>query len=110
MRLRRLDLAAEWRYHTGLPFVFAVWAGRGERVRNEARPVLLEAYARGLEHLGEIVAGAAKALGLAPARVGEYLREHLHYTFSSEEARGLRLFLEKAVGEEIESERLDVAT
>jgi len=107
--LPTLDLAAEWRRVTGLPFVFAVWAGRGEAVCREARPVLLDAYARGRETLAEIVAEASTALGLPPARVEEYLREHLHYTFSDPEARGLRLFLQKAAGAEIDEGRLDVA-
>jgi len=104
-----LDLAAEWRRATGLPFVFAVWAGRGEAVCREARPVLLEAYAKGRETLAEIVAEASAALGLTPARVEEYLREHLHYTFGEAEARGLRLFLQRAAGVELDEGRLDVA-
>lgn len=106
--LRRLDLAEEWVRQTGLPFVFAVWAGRGEAVRGEARAVLLEAYARGRGALADIAREASLELGLPQAQLEEYLRHHLHYTFSDAEAKGLSLFLERATGEAPDHARLDL--
>lgn len=105
---RRLDLAEEWVRHTGLPFVFAVWAGRGEAVRREARPILMEAYAHGRGRLAEIAREASLELGLPALQLEEYLRHHLHYTFSDAEAKGLSLFLERATGEAPDHARLDL--
>ncbi len=106
--LPRLDLAAEWVRATGLPFVFAAWAVRDTAVREAARPVLLDSYARGRERLREIAAEAAEQ-GMAPAQAEEYLRNHLHYTFGRREAESLSRFLREAFGWEMNRGCLDVA-
>mgnify|MGYP003336687982 CR=1 FL=1 len=61
------DLGAAWLEHTGLPFVFAVWAfQRG--FRGGAPAILRKAKAAGLAHVEEIVQNAREA---SP----EFLRE-----------------------------------
>ena len=50
-----LDLGAEWTALTGLPMVFAVWAGRKEAVREPYGKALAESCRYGLEHVEEIV-------------------------------------------------------
>lgn len=106
---QRIDLAAEWRRQTGLPFVFALWACRSLETQAAVRHTLLRAYGWGAERLGDLAREAAGELNLPAARLEEYLRHHLHYTFSEAEAKGLRLFLEKASGAEIAYDRLDLA-
>lgn len=105
---RRVDLAAEWYRQTELPFVFALWACHSPETRDAARETLLNAYAWGAGRLADLAREAAGDLGLPARRLEEYLRHHLHYTFSEPEARGLRLFLQKASGEEIADGRLDI--
>ena len=59
-----VDLGAEWKAWTGLPFVFAVWAARRDAA---ARPVgelhrpLLASRAWGLAHLDVLAADAARS-------------------------------------------------
>lgn len=93
------DLAAEWRDWTGLPFVFAVWAARADRVaaiRASGVVELLRASkARGLARLDAIAAEYAQRLGLAQATCADYLRL-LDYDLSAHDLEGLRAFLELA--------------
>jgi chorismate dehydratase len=94
------DLAAEWRDWTGLPFVFAVWAARAdrlERVRASGVVELLHASTRhGLERLERIAAEYAPRLDLPAATCLEYLRL-LDYRLTEQELLGLRTFLELAL-------------
>ena len=53
----RLDLGAEWKAWTGLPFVFAVWAARRDAVSATVRAIhrqLLASRDWGLAHLDEL--------------------------------------------------------
>src|SRR5262249_17462836 len=72
------DLAAEWRDWTGLPFVFAVWAARADRVAAIRESGVVEALrastARGLARLDGIAAEYAQKLGLSQAICANYLR------------------------------------
>ena len=59
----RVDLGAEWKAWTGLPFVFAVWAARRDAGLEAVQAVhrrLLESRAWGLAHLDELAAAAAR--------------------------------------------------
>lgn len=94
------DLAAEWQAWTGLPFVFAVWAARADRVdairASGVVPLLRDAKARGLAWLNTIAAEYAARLGLPRAVCANYLRL-LDYEFTPRDQRGLRAFLELAI-------------
>ncbi len=94
------DLAAEWQTWTGLPFVFAVWAARADRieaVRAAGVTRLLRAStSRGLADLPRLAAEASARLGLPEAVCADYLRL-LDYDLTDRELEGLRLFLEMAV-------------
>jgi chorismate dehydratase len=72
----RVDLGAEWRAWTGLPFVFAVWAARRETGLEAVQAVhrrLLESRAWGLAHLDELAAAAARTTGVAEGVCRAYL-------------------------------------
>jgi chorismate dehydratase len=94
------DLAAEWDAWTGLPFVFAVWAARRDRldaVRASGVLELLHASRRrGLDGLEAIAAEQAPRLGLAPSTCLDYLRL-LDYQLTAQDLLGLRTFLELAL-------------
>jgi len=89
---RVCDLATEWRRFTGLPFVFAFWAG----ARSAEPGRLLRDFERsreeGLAHLAEIAAEYAPRLGLSRDDVRLYLSENMDYTLDEENLEGLRLF------------------
>lgn len=88
----KIDLGAEWKAMTGLPFVYAMWVGRPGAATPEHCRALQAARDRGVAHLREI----ARAVGGGDARLErrslEYLRDHLRYGLGPAEAEGLRLF------------------
>lgn len=92
------DLAALWRKETGLPFVFAVWAGRREVCTRETARVLLRSLEEGLAALGEIVAQGARRLALPEERIRRYLTENLAFRLGPEERESLGRFAVEALG------------
>jgi chorismate dehydratase len=97
-----LDLGAEWVRMTGLPMVFAVWAGR----KGLATPEVVEAFnasrAYGRERLEEIVSCEAGPRGFAPELVRDYLESRIVNELGPEDHKGLDLFL--ACAREINAE------
>lgn len=91
------DLAEEWWRLTQLPFVFAVWAVRADRVRSrQAARALTRDFQRsrdlGLEHLGEIAREAAARLGLPGGQLERYLRHSIQYRLDAPHRAGLESF------------------
>ncbi len=90
------DLGGEWVEMTGLPMVFAVWAGR----RAVVTPAVIEAFREscryGLARIGEIVASESPRRQFAPALVQEYLTTHIVHELGPDDYRGMRRFLEMA--------------
>lgn len=97
-RYRVVDLAAEWRELTGLPFVFAVWAVRPE-VEFPDLPFYFKSSLRyGLSSLDVLVRESAAELGLDTSEVRSYLTENLIYFLRREEIQGLEEFYRRAHG------------
>jgi len=93
----RVDLGAEWRAWTGLPFVFAVWAARREVPAEPVRAIhesLLESRAWGLGHLDELAADAAHRTGVAEPVCHAYLSD-LDYALSYRHLAGLTDFFRR---------------
>jgi len=91
-----VDLAAEWKTLTGLPFVFAVWAVRPE-VEIPELPFYFKSSLRyGLSSLDILVREAAAELGLDTSEVRTYLTENLHFFLRAEEIEGLEEFYRRA--------------
>jgi predicted solute-binding protein len=90
------DLGAEWVEMTGLPMVFAVWAGRKGTVTPELVAAFQDSCRYGLAHLEEIVAAESDARGFAPDVVREYLTRHIVHELSPRDYQGMELFLEYA--------------
>jgi chorismate dehydratase len=80
------DLGALWKFHTGLPFVFALWA-----VANGASPAVFDA-------LRDIKAAGLAARSEIAAREPDsnfaytYLTKHIRYDIGSDEKAALRHF------------------
>ena len=93
----RVDLGAEWKQWTGLPFVFAVWAARrgadGQAVRQIHR-ALLESRAWGLAHLDELARVASIETGVPESLCREYLAG-LDYAFTYKHLAGLTDFFRR---------------
>jgi chorismate dehydratase len=85
------DLATLWRDETGLPFVFAVWAVRPDRVAGSGLD-FREAAREGLAEAPRIAARFSASLGLDPASLLDYLTSSIHYELDAESLDGLELF------------------
>jgi chorismate dehydratase len=91
----KTDLGAQWASLTGLPFVWAFWAGRPGVVPPQAVEALLAARDRGVAASDEI--GATYCGPDRAALCQAYLRENISYTFGEREQAGLRRYYELAV-------------
>lgn len=82
------DLGALWQRHTGLPFVFAVWALReGLPERAAIAAALRDCKTQGLAVREEIAAAEDE-----PSFALEYLTRHIRYDVGPEEKRAIELF------------------
>ena len=91
-----LDLGAEWLALTGLPMVFALWAGRPAQVQRWNPDALAQDFSAsldaGMAALDEIVAAESAARGLDPSLVREYLTRHIVFRIGRLERDGLDAF------------------
>lgn len=90
--LHKYDLAEAWKAMTGLPFVFAVWAGRADVLDAEQVGALQQACAEGLNSADRIAAEYAGADASRQQAAVSYLRDTLNYRFGARERQGLALF------------------
>ncbi len=90
------DLAAEWKKFTGLPFVFAVWAGYEDARLGHFRKEFEDSRDYGLTHLDEIAAEYAPKLQLPAETLKVYLSENINYSLDEENRQGLREFYKLA--------------
>ncbi len=88
---RSLDLGEEWVKWSGLPMVFAVWAGCREAMTPDVAARFSGSYLWGRSHLDEIVQQAGER-GFSPALARDYLTRHIVYELSERHLRGLGLF------------------
>jgi predicted solute-binding protein len=91
-----LDLGEEWLRMTGLPMVFAVWAGRRESITPEIEQAFRDSARFGAEHLDEIVLCESEKRGFSREFVREYLARNIVNELTEREYEGLRRFLELA--------------
>lgn len=92
-----LDLGAEWIAMTGLPMVFAVWAGRKEIVREPYGQVFLQSLRYGLTHMDDIVAAEAPGRQFSPEVVRRYLTHHIVFELGEKDYEGMRLYIQHAL-------------
>jgi chorismate dehydratase len=96
MGLEKIDLGAEWSAFTGLPFVWAFWAGRAGAIEPEIVTALQAARDRGVEAVDAIVRDYwADQPERIPAGV-RYLRENIGFRLESGEEAAIRRFYELA--------------
>lgn len=92
--LLKIDLGEQWATLTGLPFVWAFWAGRPDSLPDPALTALIEARDAGVAAADEI---ALAYCGPDRAALGRaYMRENIQYVLGEEEEAGLRRYYELA--------------
>lgn len=84
------DLAAAWKEHTGLPFVFAAWVANKD-LPTEFMQKFNDVNAEGLGHMDEI----ASSLSFPYYDLKQYYRQNIQYHLDAEKRKGLDLFLKK---------------
>ena len=95
----RIDLGETWHRHTGLPFVFAVWAVREDFCASDFDSVveihqeLLRCIAEGKQELRAISAMVAPRIPMPVEECFEYLRG-LEYDLGPQKQEALRCFYE----------------
>lgn len=90
------DVAEQWRAHTGLPCVLAMWVGRREVVTPQVVADFLASKAYGVPRIPEIAAEWGPRLKLPASEIERYLRENVDFGFDDENRRGLELYFAKA--------------
>lgn len=95
-QVTKIDLGAEWKAMTGLPFVYAMWVGRtGAATAAQCRE-LRQARDHGVAHLEDIAREVSAGDPGLEQRSLAYLRDNLKFSLGEREAAGLRRFHELA--------------
>lgn len=92
-----LDLGAEWVSMTGLPMVFAVWAGRKEMITAAHERAFADSYRYGAAHMEEIVRTESPARSVKGDLCRKYLTEHIVFELGQRDYEGLDVFLKYAM-------------
>ncbi len=90
--VQKIDLGEAWTKETGLPFVYALWAGWPHAVTPEDVGGLLSARNMGVAHIDEIAVAHAPDDPSRQSVISCYLRDNIRYRFGSEEDEGLTTF------------------
>jgi chorismate dehydratase len=91
-----LDLGAEWLALTGLPFVFAAWAGKPGVDLDCISRITTASYGFGRDRIDNIVEAEHERRGVSRELARRYLTQNIHFEIGPEERRGLETFLELA--------------
>lgn len=94
--LQYLDLAHEWRKHTGLAWVSAFWAVRPESLHGLSASEVVEDFQHsrdaGLAHTDDLVAEWTPRIAIPPQTIKTYLTQNIHYILDEDCLTGLRGF------------------
>ena len=87
------DLGSEWLRLTGLPMVFAVWAGRKGMLTADRERAFVESYQFGKREIDKIVEAEYAARGASKELVYEYLTRYIVFELGAKEYEGMDLYL-----------------
>lgn len=93
------DLAWEWVSWTGMPFVFALWAGYPEHLTFERALLLQSSLQEGLQNRARIARAWQREHGGALGQYLDYLENRVEYELDRSKLAGLRRFWELACEE-----------
>jgi len=89
---QKIDLGDEWTATTGLPFVYALWAGWPDAVTSEDVAALQRARDAGVANVDTIAATHSPGDVARQSVVRRYLRDNIQYFLGCEEIEGLTTF------------------
>ncbi len=92
--LLKVDLGEQWTAMTGLPFVWAFWAGRPGVLNSEHVRLLAEARDAGTAAFDRVAAAYCAPEHLERGR--HYLKENMRYAWGRRESEGLRAYYDLA--------------
>jgi chorismate dehydratase len=93
--LHVFDVAGEWKKLTGLPAVFALWAGM--EITPDLIQVLHDSRRKGMSRIEEIASEESARLSLPFELCYEYLSQTMIYYLGEREALGLKAFRDKCL-------------
>lgn len=99
--LRKIDLGEEWTEMTGLPFVWAFWAGRPGAASADVMAALNEARDAGVRNSDAIARDYVAHTPSREALAVRYLRENIQYGLDPIQRNGLLRYYESAADLEI---------
>lgn len=91
-----LDLADEWHEMTGLPFVFAVWAGKTGALTLDDTQAIISSKNLGLDNIDAVCRAAAEEYDAGFDLVKAYLTDNIQFNLGDEEIAGMRQYFELA--------------
>ncbi len=94
--LRILDMANLWREHTGLGFVFAVWAARNVALPKVAAIDFAAVRDEGLEHIEEILSHYEWEIPLPRDELRRYLTDDITFHIDESLQQGMQLYFDLA--------------
>ncbi|MGE5814399.1 MAG: menaquinone biosynthetic enzyme MqnA/MqnD family protein [Acidobacteriota bacterium] len=96
MGVQKIDLGAEWRALTGLPFVWAMWVGAAGAIDVAVTRRLQRARDEGLRHTDEIAAEYSRGNAARIAVGQRYLRDNMRYGLGEPEQAAMTTYYREA--------------
>jgi chorismate dehydratase len=93
---QKIDLGAEWRALTGLPFVWAMWVGRAGSIDAAVVRRLQHARDEGVRHTDEIAADYSPGDAARVATGQQYLRDNMRYGLGEPEQAAIATYYREA--------------
>jgi chorismate dehydratase len=97
--IQKIDLGSLWTDSTGLPFVYAVWAGWPDALKPEDVALLQHARDEGVADTDGVAHAYYPDDPGREAVAKRYLRDNIRYVLGDEELEGLRTFYRYAAEE-----------
>src|SRR5205823_3720748 len=94
--IQKLDLGALWTRSTGMPFVYAFWAGWPDAVTPEQVEALQRARDAGVAHAADVARAYYPDDPARESIARRYLRDNIQYFLGDDELEGLRTFYQYA--------------
>ncbi len=88
----KIDLAAEWKDFSGLPFVFACWTANKQMDENFIYE-FNKALSLGIRNIGKVVEKFGDSGSITGEILMKYLTENIDYHLDDKKREGLELFL-----------------
>jgi chorismate dehydratase len=90
----KYDLGSLWKEWTGLPFVFAVWIARVDKIDNITIQNLNQSFEYGIAHLPDVIKKESNQI----LDLYYYFSNNIQYVLDEKKRLALDLFLEKSAG------------